>query len=554
MTSSASSSWPEVIRRIPGYDPYRDAGDCVFDPERAQNAVDFFRECLTHVKGTMAGEPFLLEQWQQAVLGNIFGWIKPDGTRRYREVFIYVPRKQGKTIFTASIGNYLLFCDGEPGAEIYAAAADREQAAILFNVAKQQVLSEPVLYGAAEVYQRAIVLKGSTSNFKVVSSDAKRKHGSNPSCVIIDELHAIDNYALVEALTTGSGARRQPLLMYLTTADFARPSVCNEKLAYAKKVRDGIAKAQEFLPVIYEASRDDDWKDPAVWARVNPCLGVSVPLDYFQRECQKAQDLPTYENTFRRLYLNVQTEQDKRFIQIDEWDQNAAPVSEKDLEGRECWAGLDLSSTKDISAFVLAFPLVGGKLAVIPRFWIPKDNVKKREERDRVPYRTWLRQQEMWDASDGAKGKYTGLEATDGNVIDYDVIKERILALAKRFNIREIACDRWAATQIITQLAGEGMEMVAFGQGYKDMTAPTKELEKLVISHRLMHSGNEILRWMAGNVAAEEDAAGNVKPSKKRSPEKIDGIVALIMAIGRALVAQPEKKSVYTATRGLLKL
>lgn len=555
MTSDVSSAWREIICSIPGYDPFRDAGECTFDEERAQNAVDFFSECMTHVKGVKAGVAFILERWQMAIVGNLFGWIRPDGTRRYREAFIYVPKKNGKTILTAGIGLFLFFCDGEPSAEIYAAAADKEQAAILFEIAKEQVLSEPALIENAEVYRRAIVLKGSTSSFKVVSSDAKRKHGYNPSGVIIDELHAIDNRDLVDALTTGSGARRQPLTVYLTTADFVRPSPCNEKLAYAKKVRDGATPEPhpEFLPVIYEASRDDDWKDPAVWARVNPCLGVSVPLDYFRSECQKAQDIPTYENTFRRLHLNVQTEQDRRFLSMDDWDKCDGSVDAKTLEGMDCWGGLDLASTKDITALVLLFH-VGERWIVLPFFWVPGENAKRRESRDRFPYLTWAMLHERWVNSDGRSGKRTGLEMTDGNVADYNVVRARIGELSKKYHIQEIAADQWNARHLLRELGDDGHEVVEFGQGFKSMTAPTKELELLVTAGRLAHGGNDVLRWMAGNVAVEEDHAGNVKPSRKRSPEKIDGIVSLIMALGRAMVMSPQKKSVYTATRGLRRL
>jgi phage terminase large subunit-like protein len=527
-----------LFQLIPGYDPLATADDCTFDEEAGLRPIEFFAECLTHVKGEKAGQPFVLEPWQKAIVANLFGWLRPDGTRRYREALIFVPRKQGKSILAASICNYMLFCDGEWGAEIYAAAAERDQAALLFDIAKQQVLREPVLHGACQVFQKAITIESMGSSFKAISADANTKHGFNAHCVVIDELHAQKNRELVDVLMTSTGARRQPLVIHITTSDFDRESICNEKHDYALKVRDGVIRNPAFLPVIYEASHDDDWTDSKVWARVNPGLGISVPLTYYQAECQRAKDSPAYENTFKRLHLNLRTEQDVRWLALDKWDACAAQVNAETLKGRECYAGLDLATTTDVAALVLIFPDAGG-YQVRPYFWVPRDNALKREKRDRVPYITWSK-----------KGL---IELTDGNVVDYDVIRKRINDLGKLYKIRSIAIDRWNSTQLSTQLVGDGFELVAYGQGFKDMTAPSKELEKLVLSQKIAHAGNPVLRWMASNVSVEMDAAGNVKPSKKKSTEKIDGIVALVMALGIAMVRTDRKRSIYE-TRGLIRL
>jgi site-specific DNA recombinase len=356
---------------------------------------------------------------------------------------------------------------------------------------------------------------------KVISAEAYTKHGVNAHGVIIDELHAQPDRELVDVLTTSTGARRQPLIIYITTADFDRESICNEKYDYACKVRDGVIDDPAFLPVIYEAARDDDWTDPAVWAKANPNLGVSVSLEYLERECIRAKETPTYENTFKRLHLNMKTQQDVRWLSLENWDACNARIDEAALTGRECYGGLDLSTTTDLSAFVLVFQESDGGITLLPKFWVPADNAHKREKRDRVPYETWARQ---------------GLiEMTPGNVIDYDRIRMRINELGQRFHIQELAIDPWNATQLSLQLQGDGFEVIQFGQGFKEMTAPTKEFEKLVISRKIRHGGNPVLRWMAGNVSAETDAAGNLKPSKKKSNERIDGIVAAIMALGRAL-------------------
>ena len=521
----------DVYRLIPGCDPFATAGDCTFNNRLAKRAIDFFHECLTFTAGEWMGRPFRLEPWQQAIVGNLFGWKRPDGTRRYREAFIFVPRKNGKSELAGGLGNLLTFADGEPGAQVYCAAADREQARLVFNAARTMVEAEPELARRSHIYTNAIMApRGSV--LKVVSAEAYSKHGINAHGVIIDELHAQPNRELVDVLTTSTGARRQPLLIHITTSDFDRESICNEKHDYARKVRDGVIDDPAFLPVIYEAAPDADWTDPDVWAKVNPNLGVSVSVEYLERECRRAQETPTYENPFKRLHLNMRTAQDVRWLSIEQWDAcGGTPIDEAALYGRECYAGLDLSTTTDISALVLVFRDPDGGVTLLPWFWIPADNARKREHRDRVPYETWARQ---------------GLiEMTPGNVIDYDYIRARINDLSKRFNIREIAIDPWNATQLSTQLQGDGFEVVQFGQGYKDMTSPAKELEKLVVSGRLRHGGHPVLRWMASNVAVEMDAAGNLKPSKKKSTERIDGITAAVMALGRALLQPPPSESVY---------
>lgn len=541
MTNAVSSRWAEILRLIPGYDPFATAGDCFFDEEAAQKPIDFFAECLTHVKGEKGGQPFVLDPWQQAIVGNLFGWKRPDGTRRYREAFIYVPRKNGKSVLTSSICNFVFFCDEEWGAEIYAAAKDREQASLVFDVAKQQIMNEPVLAAECQIFKRAIVRPATGSSFKCLSS--LPKHGFNPSLAIVDELHEQKNRELVEALNTGMGARRQPLMIYITTSDFDRPSICNEKHEYACKVRDGTRKNPAFLPVIYETKLGQDWRDPAVWATCNPGLGISIHRDYLQTECEKAQDVPAFENTFKRLYLNMKTEQATRAISMEKWracgPEEPAPMEElmSRFAGHECYGGLDLATTTDVAAFVLLFP--GDRLKVLPFFWIPEDTARAKEKRDEAPYLTWARQGYV--------------RMTEGSVIDFDRIRDQIVTLSKTFAIKEVAVDRWNATQICEQLIGDGLDLIAFGQGFKDMTAPTKELNRRVIAGGIEHFANPVLAWMASNLMVVTDHAGNMKPTKAKASGKIDGIVALIMAIGRAMVAKPKRKSVYES-RGLLRI
>lgn len=522
MVSAVPQKWRDLFKLLPGYDPIATAGDCTFDARTADLVCEFFPDQMTHIEGQFAGKPFELQPWQQALLGCAFGWMRPNGLRRYREVFQYVPRKNGKTTQMGGMINLVAFCDDEPGAQIYSAAADREQAALVFRQTKGMILNRPELEEQTQVYATyKSICYPNNIVYKALSAEAESKHGYNSHFVCIDELHAQPNRDLVDVLLTSTGSRRQPLVWYITTADFDRESICNEKHNYASKVRDGIIEDSSFLPCIFEASIDDDWESPAIWRKANPNLGVSISEEYLARECQRAKDTPTYLNTFKRLHLNIRTSSDVAWIPIEKWDACGEPFDAAMLEGRECFSGLDLSTTTDVSALVLVFPPLeeGGEVYVLPFFWIPGDKAQHREKTDRVPYITW--------ADQGF------IRMTDGNVVDYRVIRNDINELAKRFNIKEIAADRWNATQLIQDLQDDGFEVVQYGQGFKDMTAPTKDLEALCVSKRLRHGGNKPLRWMVSNVMVETDAAGNLKPSKKKSTERIDGIVALIMGLGR---------------------
>lgn len=520
---------------IPGYDPRRDTGGARFVEEAAQDAIDFFAE-LKHVKGALAGKPLKLEPWQEVIIRNLFGWIRPDGTRRYREALVYTPRKSGKTTIAAAIMLYMLFADNEPGAELIVAAADRDQARLVFSTAEGMVRQSEWMMSECQIYRASHTIVMGTSSLKAVSADAPTKHGLNAHCVVVDELHSQPNRDLVDVLTTSTGARRQPLVVHITTADFDRESICNEKYAYARRVRDGIISDPSFLPVIYEAPKDSDWTDPKVWQIANPNLGVSIGLDYLERECQRAKESPAYENTFKRLHLNIVTEQDIRWLQMDRWDASDGSLDLARLVGRQCWAGLDLSTTTDLSAFVMVFPEADGHYAALCHFWVPEANARQRERRDRVPYLQWI--------------QHGLITATPGAVIDYDYIRRDINALRERYDIREVAADRWNATQLIGQLAGDGVEIFAHGQGYKDMTAPTKELEKLVIAGKIRTNNNAVMRWMASNATVEQDAAGNVKPSKKKSTERIDGLVALVMGLGRAMIRTDDEGLSFFDVRG----
>jgi phage terminase large subunit-like protein len=322
----------------------------------ADRAEQFFEKYFSHTKGVLQGQPFKLAPWQRDIVRKVFGTLREDGTRQYRRVFVEIGRKNGKSTFGAALALYLLFFDHEPGAEIYSAAADRDQANIIFSIAKSMIEQNKELSARSEVFARSITVPSTASSYKVLSADVPTKHGLNASGILFDELHAQPGRALFDVLSTSMGSRRQPLLIALTTAGYDRHSVCWEVHEYAVKVRDGIIQDPSFLPVIYAADEADDWKDPDVWRKANPNWGVSLQPTYFEEEFQRATEIPAYENTFKRLHLNIWTEQESRIIPMEKWDACATPVSEKALEGRECFAGLDLASTTDICALVLVFP------------------------------------------------------------------------------------------------------------------------------------------------------------------------------------------------------
>jgi phage terminase large subunit-like protein len=491
--------------------------------KKAVDAIRFIEEFCTHQKGQKASTPFILEKWQRAVIANLFGYIRPDGTRRYRRCLIYVPRKNGKTTLAAAIVNLVLFTDAEPGAEVYSAAAKRDQARLVFDQVCGMIRKEPLLFARAELYKHAVAV--GSSSYKPIAAEATTEHGGNTHLAVIDELHAQPNRELVDVLETSTAARTQPLLVYLTTADYQHESICNEMHDYACKVRDGIIEDAAFLPVIYEADIEDDWTSPKVWARANPNLNVSLPEMYIADRCQQAKEQPSFQNTFLRLHLNVRTEQVTRLIPMDQWDAcGTEPVSPAALQGRECWAGLDLATVDDLAALVLVFR-DDDVYTVLPWFWCPRETAEKRERAADVSYFGWHRDGHM--------------ELTDGNSTDYRYIRRRIQELDKQYRIQEIAFDPYNATHLATELGEEdGFNVFQFRQGMLSMNEPTKFLMRLLLEGKLRHGGHPVLRWNAANAAARTDHAENVMIEKAKSAGKVDGLVAAVMGIARAMAAE----------------
>lgn len=502
-------------------------------------AVRFFERLLVHPKGPQAGQAFALERWQRKIIAEVFGTRdRRTGLRRYRRAYLELPRGSGKTTLAAGVALFLLLADNEPGAEIFGAAADREQARLAFDIAKAMVEDSPHLSKLVKIYRHSLVVESTRSVYRVLSAEAYSKHGLNPHGIIFDELHAQPDRELYDVLNTAMGKRAQPLMVMITTAGYDRNSICWQQHEYARQVAEGIIDDPTYYPAIFAAPLEADWTSPATWEIANPNWGVSVQPEFLRQECEVAKSTPAYQNTFRRLYLNQWVQQESRWIDMTAWDgcDGALP----DLSGRRCYAGLDLASTTDIAALVLAFlpERESEPLYLLPFFWIPEDNAIERERRDRAPYLTWARQGHI--------------EMTPGNVIDYAYIRRRLNELAETYQIAEVAYDPWNATQLSIQLQEDGIAMVEMRQGFASLSGPSKELLRLVLSGGVAHGGNPVLRWMADNVTAKTDPAGNVKPDKGRSTNKIDGIVAAVMAIGRASVGT-NNSSVYEE-RGVLAL
>jgi len=495
----------------------------MFDQDKADRAVRFIKN-LKHTQGDWTGKFFNLLPWEEKIVRDLFGTVNENGKRQYREAYISVPRKNGKTELAAAIAIYCLFADGEMGAEIYTAAADRDQAAKVFNASKFMVEMNETLYNNSKILDsvKRITYSKRNSFYRALSSEAHTKHGYNPSACIYDELHVAPNRELYDILKTGMGARSQPLLISITTAGYDRESLCWQIYDYAKKIQQGIIEDPTFYSMIFELNEGDDWKDEKNWYKVNPGLGIYRELNEMRQAFKQALEMPAFENTFKRLYLNLWTSQDVRLITMDQWDGCPRVIDLEKLKGRVCYGGLDLASTIDLAAFVLCFPPEDEEEYIfLCYFWIPADNMTDRSNKDRVPYDVWVRDKLIFN--------------TPGNVIDYSFIIQTIKILGETYDIREIGFDRWGAAKIVQDLQDEGFEMFAMGQGMASMSPPTKEMLKLIYSKTLNHGGNKVLRWMADNVSAKQDPAGNIKPDRSTSRQKIDGIVALIMALDRAI-------------------
>ena len=521
----------DIIKLLPDYDPYDDCEGYYFDEVKANAAIFWIENCCTLTKGRQFfGKPFILEPWQKAIVANVFGWYSnDDDMRRYREILIYVPRKNGKTELMAAMNNYIMFCDNEHGAEIYTAASTETQAKIVWEVSKKMIQNKSILRDNCKLYTKSITHDMTDSFYKYIPANAAALHGANAHCIVVDELHVCTE-DMIEVLSTSQGARMQPLFFYTTTADFDRPSICNKTLDRAIKIREGDLKDPNFLPAVYQATKEDDWHSEETWKKSNPNYGVSLNPKEFQRAYEKACAESSAENTFKRLRLNLKTEQSERWIDLKLWDLcgknhpnrlkegrvfRGHPDDLESMAGKVCYAGLDLSSTIDTSSLVLIFP--EDDMKIISYFWIPEDSAAAKEKTDKVPYLQW--------SADG------WVELTPGNRIDYAFIRQKIIDVCEIVDMKEIGFDPYNATQLSIDLTENfGLPMKMVRQGFVTMNEPCKKLEADMAKGEIDHGGNPVLRTHAANVMVRKDPTGSIKIDKEKSSEKVDGMAALIDA------------------------
>jgi len=513
-----------------------------FNTDRAEHAIRFF-SFLQHSKGEWAGTPIALEPWQAFAIGSLFGWLRADGTRRFRIAFWEVARKNGKSTIAAGIGLYLFVADNEPGAEVYTAATKRDQARIVHSEAVRMVKASPSLSSRIRSVHDNLHIVGTASKYEPLGSDSDTSDGLNIHGAVIDELHAHKTRELWDVIETATGSRRQPLLFAITTAGQESESLCGQLHHYSRQVLEGTVQDDSHFAYLAELDPGDDWADPAVWPKANPNLGVSVKLDQLVEACEKAKSDPGSQNAFRRLRLNQWVSGTTAYIEPRIWQACAGLLGPAELlagmAGRSVYAGVDLASTIDLAALALvAVPEGEGPFDVVLRFYMPEDAARDPEKRrrDRVPYDLWVEQ--GW------------ITATPGNVIDYGWIRKDLERFEAELQILQVGYDPWNATQFATEVGEEiGLEMVPIRQGVISLNAPTKELLKLAIALRLRHGGNPVLAWMAANLTVRVDSNGNVKPDREHSRAKIDGVVALIMALDRALrnEGSPLGGSVYAS-------
>jgi phage terminase large subunit-like protein len=534
------AAWRRRFALFPeGYDPIATAGEGEwFDARAADNVVAFFRTFMFHSKGPAGGKPMVLEPWQEAIVGALIGWKRASGTRRYRQAFIYIARKNGKTTLGAGLTCYFLFADKEHGAELYSCASEREQAAITFQVAKASIQQCPRLEAACTIHESMKSIRvasgGRVASYKALSAEAGTKHGLNASFVLMDELHTYRDRDLFDVMETSMGARAEPLMVSITTADEIRKSICNEQLDYAEAVAAGRIKDSAFLPVLYRAPRDADPWARETWAMANPNLGVSIFEDYLRQAAEKARASPARENSFRRLHCNQQVEAQNRWLSSDAWNACGGELPKGAKDG-PCHVGVDLSSRTDLTAMVAYWP---HSHAVEVLVWVPRVGAARRTAEDQIPYLAWE-----------AEGI---VRLTEGDCQDLAAIEEDVAEWCAEHDVASIGIDPMSARQMVASMQERGLPVFEFLQFRKYVSPACVELERLVIGKRLRHDDNPVLAWCVANCVVDVDRDGFMRPNRKQSKDKIDALMALLFAIGRSQ-GETEGPSVYE-TEGLLVL
>ena len=518
-----------------------------FDQALADRIVEMWPRWFKHTEGRWGGKPFLLTQWQAAIVRLLFGWKLGDGFRLYRRLLLWIARKNGKSEFLASLGLAFFLVDGEFGGQAYTFASSEAQARIVFDKAKTMVQLSPVLSKAITTQADSLFAPDIRAKMVPLSGKAVGKHGLSASVILGDEAHEWRDGQLLSTLHQSTSARDQPIELIASTAGLKGRGYGEALFDESRRIESGDVDAVDTLVVIFAADPEDDWRVEATWRKANPNLGVSPTLRFLQDEARAAKDSPRLESEFRRYYLNQWVGTAERWLPLERWDAGAPDKArwkrvEREMRGRRCFGGLDLSSTSDLTALVWLFPPEGEETrwTVLPRMWVPAENVELRARRDRVRYDEWARSGAIF--------------ATDGNAVDYPTIRRQVLDDAEIFDVQTLAVDRlFQGHETGQMLADEGLPVTFFGQGFYSMSQPAKDFERLVLLGQIDAGGQPCLRWQIDHVTYVPDDAGNIKPSKKRSSEKIDGVVALIMAIGVATAGVEDTTSIYEG-RGMIEL
>lgn len=507
--------------------PYR------YDAEAGERICRFV-ELLPHTKGRWARsrERIRLEPWQVFILTTVFGWVHVvTGLRRFRRAYEEVARKNAKSTKSSGIALYLFAADGEPGAEVYSAATTRDQAKIVFDDARQMALHELDMCAelGIEVLQHQLVIQDSAAKFLPLSAEGSTLDGLNVHGGIIDELHAHKTRAVFDVIDSATGARDQSLLWMITTAGTDRTGICYEQRTHVTKILSGVVEDETFFGIIFTLDDGDDWADPAVWIKANPNLNVSVLVDDMEMACRKAMSMPSAVANFLTKRLNVWVNADAAWMDMRAWDRCANPALRiDDFEGQLCYVSLDLASKIDIAAKLHLFPPQGEreKWVAFGTYYLPERAV---ENAANSQYDGWRRS--GW------------LNVTEGEVTDFDAIEEGVREDCARFDVQEVPFDPFQATQLSGHLLAEGVPMVEMRPTVLNFSEPMKQLEALVLQGKFEHNGDPVLAWMVSNVVCHRDQKDNIYPRKERPENKIDGVVALIMALGRAMT-QPEQTTV----------
>lgn len=505
-----------------------------FDPERVDRVLRAF-DVLRHTQGPLAGQPLRPDPWQVAyIIAPIFGWVRRNEHGRWARIitqaYIDVPRKNGKTTIVGGCGIYLTAADGEMGAQVLAAATTKDQAQFVFAPIKQLAEKAPGLKGHVRPLTNRIVHPASGSYFTPVSSVADAQHGGNIHGAVIDELHVHKTPEMFDVLTTGTGSREQPLIITITTADSGTPdSVYDRERRYVERLANRTITDWSRYGVVWAADEGDDPFVEETWRKANPGYGISPTKRYLEEAAVKAKNSPAELSKFLRLHLGIRTKQETKYITLPTWDGSAGLVVEDELAGRWCHGGIDLSSVEDISALCWTFPDEDGGFDVLWRFWLPEERLPDLSRRTAGAADVWVR--------DGF------VELTSGNVIDNDRILARVLRDAERFQVRTIGYDRYGATDLVRRLGDVGLVVTPVGQGTATLSAPMKEMLRLLLSKQYRHGGNPVMRWMIDHLAVVENTSGDIKPAKNRSAEKIDGVSAAVTALREVMDAEAVEAS-----------